>query len=69
MPNITFTPDQVKALLGGKFPYANGFAWNCVRHFELTNGMLEPYDGDEILPAPGFHINIEMDSGFFNWGK
>lgn len=56
---IKFAVDQVKALCGGVFPYARGFAWERVEHFRLENGTLQPYRGDTILPGPGILITTK----------
>lgn len=52
-----FTVAQVTALCGGTLPHGNGFAWKCVHHFKLEDGVLQPY-GEEcgILPGPGIRI-------------
>lgn len=60
-------PELVKELLGGQFPYSEGFAWECVSHFRLEYGILEPYNSfDEILPAPGIIITAKEDKNFFD---
>ncbi len=52
--------EQVRALCGGKFPEANGFAWDRVDHFKLEDGLLQPYSGAYgILPGPGLEILIK----------
>lgn len=48
----TFTPEQVRALLGGMFPHVNGFAWETVEYFEYIDNYLQPFRGEEILPGP-----------------
>ena len=58
MDNI-FSVEQVRALCGGKFPETNGFAWETVKHFRLEYGLLQPYNGDTILPGPGLEITAK----------
>jgi hypothetical protein len=53
-----FGVNQVKALLGDKFP--GEFPWNRAEHFLMEDGVLQPYAGDEILPMPGIKINFEL---------
>jgi hypothetical protein len=53
---LTFAPALVKQMLGGQWPHADGFAWEQVDHFQLEDGVLEPYGGpseSDILPGPG----------------
>ena len=57
--------DQMQAILGGEFPDARGFMWENVDHFELEDGVWQPYDGNEILPAPGIILNARLEEGFF----
>ena len=56
-PIVEFTYGQVEALCG-TFPHANGFHWPSVGHFMLEDGILQPYDGDEILPGPGLAVEV-----------
>lgn len=57
-----FTVAQVKALCGGAFPHGNGFAWGRVHHFELEDGVLQPYaEEGGILPGPGIRmVDVEV---------
>ncbi len=59
---MVFSVDQVKELFWGNFPYADGFAWKSVERFELEDGVLQPYAGDDILPGPGIEITAELIS-------
>lgn len=56
---LIFMVDQVRALCGGVFPYARGFAWERVEHFRLEDGVLQPYRGDTILPGPGILVTTK----------
>jgi hypothetical protein len=60
--NTEFTVAQVTALCGGMLPYGNGFAWQRVHHFELEDGVLQPYSEEHgILPGPGIRmIDVEV---------
>ena len=49
--------ELMRALLGGSFP-DTGFDWDLVKEFRLEDGVWEPYDGWEILPADGFVIKV-----------
>ncbi len=58
-----FTPEQVKALLGGEWPDETGFCWDyaSIAYFILNGDVLDAYDGyDQILPAPGIRIDTEI---------
>ena len=53
-------PEIMRKLLGGKFP-DTGFSWEYVKYFKYEGGIWEPYDGfNEILPAAGFRISVEV---------
>lgn len=63
-----FTPEQVQALCGGKFPYGGGFLWDTAEYFlletedlESGNIILEPYAGASILPGPGILITAKAE--------
>ena len=58
MNDKIFSVEQVKALCGG-FPEAKGFAWEEVKNFQLEDGLLQPYNGDTILPGPGLEISLK----------
>ena len=59
MPDI-MAPGMMRKLLGGKFP-DTGFAWEYVKYFKYEEGIWEPYNCyDEILPAPGFIVEVEV---------
>jgi len=60
MNDIIFSTEQVKALCGGEFP-KSGFAWEQVEHFELIDGVLQPFEGSEILPGPGIVVSVKLD--------
>ena len=69
MPKWMSVP-MMRRLLGGKFPDANGFAWDMVAYFKFEDGHWEPYNSfDEILPAPGFRLKAEMDAEFFEFSS
>ena len=57
--------NQMQMIVGGTFPYARGFRWECVEHFELEAGVWQPYAGEEILPAPGIVLSHRLEEGFF----
>jgi hypothetical protein len=54
---MRFTPEQVRALCGGRFPNC-GFDWNSVGYFRWEGGVLQPYAGDEILPGPSITVSV-----------
>jgi hypothetical protein len=59
---IIFAVEQVKALCGGAFPFASGFNWDAVEHFLLEDGVLQPYEGTEILPGPAIVFFAKEES-------
>lgn len=61
MKDLVFTVAQVTALCGGRLPYGDGFAWERVGRFELKDGVLQPYAGNNILPGPGIRVRARAE--------
>lgn len=57
-----FTVRQVAVLCGGTLPESNGFNWKDVYHFELEDGVLQPYAGTQLLPGPGIRITVHVQT-------
>ena len=69
MPDRMSVP-MMRRLLGGEFPYANGFDWEAVSHFKFEDGHWEPYNAyGEILPVAGFSVEATLDAEFFEFAK
>lgn len=43
-------------MFGGEWPEADGFYWGNVSHFDLEEGFLVPYDGQDVAPGPDFQV-------------
>jgi hypothetical protein len=56
MPTAVFTREQVIALCGGRLSNGNGFAWERVTSFQLLDGILQPFEDDEMVPGPGIEF-------------
>lgn len=49
----------VLKLIGGKWPEANGFAWDRVEFFEVNeDGTISPADGYDLLPGPDLKLRV-----------
>lgn len=63
MPEIIFSPEQVKLLCGGELP-ESGFAWETVVFFKFEDGCFEPYsdlDPNAILPGPSIKLSTKLE--------
>lgn len=55
-----FSIDQVKRLLGGLLPHAEGFDWKRATHFRLIDNVLHAHSEDTILPGPGLTVSFTI---------
>ena len=58
MSTKRFSVEDILELCGGQFPEADGFNWEEVEYFLLEDGMLQPYEGEVVLPGPALIVKF-----------